>query len=65
MNYTAFVGGASDGAVGAAAMNLSSGTLRARHAYFFFERGYVHLGAGLACATDSRVRYIQDTAAAP
>ena len=55
MNYTTFVGGVSDGTMGAAAMNLSSGTLHVQNAWFFFDHGYVHLGASLRCATGSAV----------
>jgi hypothetical protein len=33
MNYTEFVGGVSDGVFGAAAMNLSSGTLHVQNGY--------------------------------
>lgn len=55
MNYTTFVGGVSDGTTGAAAMNLSSGTLHVQNGWFFFDDGYLHLGSGLHCATGSSV----------
>lgn len=55
MNYTTFVGGVSDGKFGAAAMNLSSGTLHVQNGWFFLEHGCVHLGAGLRCSTGSPV----------
>jgi hypothetical protein len=39
MNYTEFVGGASDGTSGLAAMHLSSGTLQMHNAWFFNDAG--------------------------
>ena len=56
MNSTTQVGGVSDGVSGAAAMNLSSGTLHHVQNFWAFADGYyVHLGAGLACSTESPV----------
>lgn len=56
MNYTTQVGGVSDGRLGAAAMNLSSGTLHhVLNFWAFADSFYVHLGTGLACSTDSPV----------
>ena len=56
MNSTTQVGGVSDGVSGAAAMNLSSGTLHHVQNFWAFADGYyVHLGAGLACRTESPV----------
>lgn len=56
MNSTTQVGGVSDGVSGAAAMNLSSGTLQHVQNFWAFADGYyVHLGAGLACSTKSPV----------
>jgi len=45
-----FVGGVSDGRYGAAAMDLERGSLTAHKAWFFFDRFYVALGAGIALA---------------
>jgi chondroitin AC lyase len=47
---SAFVGGVTDGAYGAAAMDLVSvhDPLKARKAWFFFDREYVSLGAGIS-----------------
>ncbi len=44
---TSFVGGVSDGQYGAAAMDLKRGPLRAKKSWFFFDRLYVALGAGI------------------
>jgi hypothetical protein len=56
MNYTTEVGGISDGTRGAAAMNLSTGTLHhVQNFWAFADDFYLHLGAGLECATDSPV----------
>ena len=56
MNYTAQVGGVSDDLLGAAAMNMSTGTLHHVLNFWAFADGfYVHLGAGLECATGSPV----------
>ncbi len=44
---TRFVGGVSDGRYGVAAMDLKRGPLAARKAWFFFDRFYVALGAGI------------------
>jgi chondroitin AC lyase len=45
-----FVGGVSDGRYGAAAMDLERGPLTAHKAWFFFDRFYVALGAGITLA---------------
>jgi chondroitin AC lyase len=44
---TTFVGGVSDGHYGAAAMDLQRGPLSAKKAWFFFDKFYVALGAGI------------------
>lgn len=51
LNYTTFVGGASDGLSGVAAMDLWSFSLHKHGAWFFGEDSFVHLGAGIHCAT--------------
>ncbi len=43
-----FVGGASDGNYGIAAMDLRRGTLSARKAWFFYDHFYVALGSGIS-----------------
>jgi hypothetical protein len=53
MNYTSFVGSVSDGEYGAAAMDLSSGTLRMHNAWFFLDDGYIHMGADIRCSSGS------------
>ena len=50
-----WVGGVSDGDRGAAAMNLSSGTLHVHNTWGFGDTAFVHLGAGLDCSTGSAV----------
>eukprot|EP00041_Stephanoeca_diplocostata_P029970 m.895802 g.895802 ORF g.895802 m.895802 type:complete len:453 (+) comp23664_c1_seq93:1753-3111(+) len=55
MNYTTFVGGVSDGAAGAAAMQLSSRTLTSNIGWFFFDDAFVHINSQLACTSTSRV----------
>ncbi|MCX5682505.1 MAG: polysaccharide lyase 8 family protein, partial [Planctomycetota bacterium] len=52
---TSFVGGASDGLCGVAAMDLKRGPLAAKKAWFFFEDGMVALGAGITCTSDNKV----------
>lgn len=42
-----FVGGVSDGSYGVAAMDLERGPLTAHKAWFFFDKFYVALGAGI------------------
>jgi chondroitin AC lyase len=44
---TTFTGGVSDGLYGLAAMDLARSNLVARKAWFFFDEGYVCLGAGI------------------
>lgn len=50
-----FVGGVSDGTFGAAAFDLTSGTLSARKAWFCFDREVVCLGTGITCPSDNPV----------
>ena len=52
---TTFVGGVSDGTYGCAAMDLVSGELHARKAWFYFDEEVVCLGAGIACPTPNPV----------
>ena len=52
---TSFVGGVSDGTHGVAAMDLARGKLVARKAWFFFDTGYVCLGAGITSDSDRGV----------
>lgn len=51
---TSFDGGVSDGAYGAAAMDLERGGLSAMKAWFFFDDSYVALGAGISLANDTQ-----------
>jgi len=50
-----FVGGVSDGDFGLAVMNFARGTLRARKSWFFFDREFVALGAGITCDSGNQV----------
>jgi len=50
---TTFNGGVSDGVYGLAAMDLKRGGLTAQKAWFFFDREYVALGAGITLSGDS------------
>ena len=50
---TAFAGGVSDGKYGMAAMDLARGNLAAKKAWFFFDDGYLCLGAGIHLADDT------------
>ena len=50
-----FVGGVSDGRYGMSAMDFARGALTARKAWFFFDREFVCLGAGIACASENGV----------
>ena len=52
---TRFVGGVSDGMVGGAAMDLASGELQAKKAWFYFDDEIVCLGAGITCPTPNPV----------
>ncbi len=52
---TSFVGGVSDGTCGLCAMDLWRGSLRARKSWFFFDKGYVCLGAGITNSDTSSV----------
>jgi chondroitin AC lyase len=49
---TAFAGGVSDGEYGMAAMDLARGNLTAKKAWFFFDDGYLCLGADIHLAGD-------------
>ncbi len=49
---SAFVGGASDGTYGLAAMDLLRGSLTAYKAWFFFDDHYLALGAGITLSND-------------
>lgn len=51
---TAFAGSVSDGTYGMAAMNLARGGLKAEKAWFFFDDGYVALGAGITLTGDAQ-----------
>ncbi len=50
---TAFAGGVSDGKYGMAAMDLARGNLSVKKAWFFFDDGYLCLGAGIRLADDT------------
>ncbi|MFC1597775.1 polysaccharide lyase family 8 super-sandwich domain-containing protein, partial [Planctomycetota bacterium] len=50
-----FVGGVSDGVYGLAAFDLVRGALSARKSWFFFDREYVCLGAGITCGSENPV----------
>ncbi len=50
---TTFDGGVSDGKYGLAAMALARGQLTASKAWFFFDKAYVALGAGITLMGDS------------
>lgn len=50
---TTFDGGVSDGMYGMAAMDVARGKLTAKKAWFFFDTGYVALGAGITLAGDT------------
>jgi chondroitin AC lyase len=52
---TDFVGGVSDGQVGVTAMDWVKDEVVARKAYFFFEQGFVCLGAGISGDRDENV----------
>jgi chondroitin AC lyase len=57
---TAFGGGVSDGTYGLAAMDLARGTLTAKKAWFFFDDGYLCLGAGITLSDDTQHSVITD-----
>jgi len=57
---TSFVGGASDGQYGAAAMDLERGPLTAKKAWFFFDNLYVALGAGITVTQGTTARVATD-----
>ena len=48
---TSFVGGVSDGLDGLAVQDLALGHVTGHKAWFYFDAGFVALGAGLACPT--------------
>ena len=52
---TDFVGGVSDGRMGAAAMDYAKEDVKARKAWFFFDAGWICLGAGISTETDHHV----------
>jgi len=52
---TDFVGGVSDGKVGVAAMDYAKDDVQAHKAWFFFDQGFVCLGAGIAAEKDESV----------
>ena len=52
LGTTTFNGGVSDGMYGLAAMDLARGKLTAKKAWFFFDGGYVALGAGIQFTGD-------------
>jgi chondroitin AC lyase len=52
---TDFVGGASDGQVGVAAMDYAKDDVLAHKSWFFFDQGFVCLGAGIAAEKDESV----------
>ncbi len=51
---TSFDGGVSDGIYGMAAMDLQRGALKAKKAWFFFDRSYVALGAGITLTNQEK-----------
>lgn len=51
-----FAGGVSDGEYGVSALDLVRGSLRARKAWFFFDREIICLGAGIRCDAPDPVR---------
>jgi len=52
---TSFVGGASDGTYGIAAMDLQRGQLKAHKAWMFFDDEFVCMGAGITCTSENPV----------
>jgi chondroitin AC lyase len=50
-----FVGGVSDGEFGLAVMDFARGKLRLKKSWFFFDREFVALGAGITCDSDNQV----------
>ena len=52
---TDFVGGVSDGRYGLAVFHLERSELQAHKAWFFFDREYVCLGAGITCQSENNV----------
>ena len=50
-----FVGGVSDGRYGLAVFDLERDGLEARKAWFFFDREYVCLGAGITCGSQNQI----------
>lgn len=57
---TTFVGGVSDGRYGMAAMDLARGQLTAKKAWFFFDDGYLCLGAGIKLSDDTEHSVVTD-----
>lgn len=52
---TDFIGGVSNGHVGVAAMDWVKDDVKARKAYFYFDKGFVCLGAGISADRDESV----------
>ena len=50
-----FVGGVSDGDFGLAVMDFARGKLGLKKSWFFFDREFVALGAGITCDSDNQV----------
>ncbi len=52
MGKTSFVGGVSDGSYGCAAFDFAVDGITAKKAWFYFDREYACLGAGITCDAD-------------
>ena len=50
-----FVGGVSDGEVGVAVMDFARGKLTLKKSWFFFDREFAALGAGITCDSENQV----------
>ena len=57
---TTFVGGASDGRYGLAAMAVARNNLLVKKAWFFFDEGYVCLGNGITLSNDDQHDVVTD-----
>lgn len=57
---TSFDGGVSDGQYGMAAMDLQRGDLTAKKAWFFFDDGYLCLGAGITLTGNTKLDVATD-----
>jgi chondroitin AC lyase len=60
LGTTTFNGGVSDGTYGMAAMDLARGKLTAKKAWFFFDSGYVALGAAINLTGDPNHGVVTD-----